>query len=110
KSGAVQGEPEAVTAIGATTSALQLSLSSDGKRLAYIAQEEVRNLRKVSFDPATGKTSHEPVSITRGSMQLWFPDASPDGQWLTSYSMGNQRHVFVMRTDGSELRDLTEDS
>jgi Tol biopolymer transport system component len=43
-------------------------------------------------------------------MQLWFPDASPDGEWLTCYSMGNQRHIIIMRTDGSELRDLTDDT
>ena len=43
-------------------------------------------------------------------MQLWFPDVSPDGEWLTAYSMGQQRHIFVMRTDGTERRDLTPDN
>ena len=108
-SGATQGEPEAVTTIGASTAALHLSFSRDGRRLAYIAQEEIRNLRKVAFDPATAKVTGEAGSVTSGSMQLWFPDVSPDGKWLTAYSMGQQRHVFVLRTDGSELRDLTND-
>ncbi|MEK6279919.1 MAG: protein kinase [Acidobacteriota bacterium] len=110
KSGAISGNAEPVTTIGAATSALQLSVARDGRQLAYIAQEEIRNLRKVSFDPSSGKVTSAPISITKGSMQLWFPDASPDGEWLTSYSMGNQRHIFIMRTDGSELRDLTDDS
>ncbi len=110
KSGAVSGPPEAVTTIGAATSALQLSFARDVRKLAYIAQDEIRNLRKISFDPSSGKATNEPSSITRGSMQLWFPDASPDGEWLTCYSMGNQRHIFIMRTDGSELRDLTDDA
>jgi serine/threonine-protein kinase len=110
KSGAALAEPETVTTIGAATSALYLSFSGDGRRLAYVAQEEIRNLRKVSFDPSAGKTAGEPVSITRGSMQLWFPDASPDGELLACYSMGNQRHIVIMRTDGSGLRDLTDDS
>jgi len=110
KSGATLGEPEAVTTIGAATSALHLSFSRDGRRLAYAAQEEVRNLRKVAFDPATGKAVGAPVSITRGSLQLWFPDPSPDGEWLTCYSMGNQRHIFILRTDGTGLRDLTDDN
>ncbi|MCA1602108.1 MAG: protein kinase, partial [Acidobacteria bacterium] len=110
KSGTVFGPPEAVTTIGAATSALQLSFARDVRKLAYIAQDEIRNLRKISFDPSSGKATSEPSSITRGSMQLWFPDASPDGQWLTCYSMGNQRHIFIMRTDGSELRDLTNDT
>jgi Tol biopolymer transport system component len=110
KSGAVLGQPEAVTTIGAATSALSLSFSRDGRQLAYIAQDEIRNLRRISFDTSSGKVTSEPISITRGSMQLWFPDVSPDGEWLTCYSMGNQRHIFIMRTDGSELRDLTEDT
>lgn len=110
KSGAVSGPPEAVTTIGAATSALQLSFARDVRKLAYIAQDEIRNLKKISFDPSSGKGTSEPSSITRGSMQLWFPDVSPDGEWLTCYSMGNQRHIFIMRTDGSELRDLTDDT
>ena len=103
--GVTSGAPEAVTSMGATTSVLHLSFSRDG-RLAYSAQTETRNLRSVSFNAAHG-TVGKPVSITQGSMQLWFPDPSPDGQWLTAYSMGQQRHIFVMRTDGTEQRDLT---
>jgi Tol biopolymer transport system component/serine/threonine protein kinase/Flp pilus assembly protein TadD len=103
--GTTSGAPEAVTAMGATTSLAHLSCSRDG-RLAYSAQTEIRNLRSVSFNPAQG-TVGKPVSITQGSLQLWFPDASPDGEWLTAYSMGQQRHIFIMRTDGSEQRDLT---
>jgi len=110
KSGATTGEPEAVTTIGAASSALQLSFSRDGHRLAYIAQEDIRNLRKVTFDPLAGKTDGEPQWITRGSLQLWFPDASPDGEWLAACSRGQQRHVYIIRPDGSELRDLTEDN
>ena len=108
-SGATLGEPEAITSIGAATSPMHLNFSSDGRRLVYVAQEEIRNLRKVGFEPSSGKSSGEPISITRGSMQLWFPDPSPDGQWLACYSMGNQRHIFIVRTDGTDLRDLTDD-
>ncbi len=103
--GATSGVPEAVTAMGATTSVLHFSFSRDG-RLAYSAQTEMRNLRSTSFSPAQ-KTIGKPVSITEGSMQLWFPDPSPDGEWLAANSMGQQRHIFVMRTDGTEQRDLT---
>jgi Tol biopolymer transport system component len=110
QSGATLAAPEAVTTIGAATSALYLSLSRDGRHLAYVAQEDVRNLRKADFDPVNGKTSSEPVAITRGSTQLWFPDVSPDGEWLTACSRGQNRHVFVLRTDGTDLRDLTDDS
>lgn len=110
KSGATLAEPEAVTTIGAATSALQLSFSRDGRRLAYITQEDIRNLRKIAFDPETGKVAGEPVWISRGSLQLWFPELSPDSEWLTACSRGQQRHVYIMRPDGSDLRDLTPDN
>jgi Tol biopolymer transport system component/serine/threonine protein kinase len=106
--GATSGEPEAVTAIGATTSVLHLSFSRHGQ-LAYSAQTEIRNLRSTSFNPTQGALG-KPLSITEGSMQLWFPDVSPDGEWLTAYSMGQQRHIFVMRVDGTQQRDLTPDN
>ena len=105
--GVTSDSPEAVTAIGATTSPLHLSFSRTGQ-MVYSAQTEIRNLRSVSFNPNQG-TVGKPLSITQGSMQLWFPDPSPDGQWLAAYSMGQQRHIFVMRTDGTEQRDLTPD-
>ena len=106
--GATIGQPEAVTAMGATTLVNHLSFSRSGQ-LAYSAQTEIRNLRSVSFSPTQGAVG-KPVSITEGSMQLWFPDVSPDGEWLTAYSMGQQRHIFVMRIDGTEQRDLTPDN
>ena len=106
--GVVAGEPEAVTSIGAATSVLYLSFSLTGQ-LAYSAQTEIRNLRSVSFDPGSG-TVGKPVAVTEGSLQLWFPDVSPDGEWLTAYSMGQQRHIYVMRTDGTNQRDLTSDT
>ena len=107
--GLTSGSPEAVTAIGANTSVLHMSLSRDGKEMVYSAETEIRNLRSTSFNPVTGLAG-QPVPVTQGSMQFWFPDASPDGQWLTAYSMGEQRHIYVMRTDGTEQRDLTPDN
>src|SRR6266581_2327165 len=32
------------------------------------------------------------------------------GEWLAACSRGQQRHVFIIRTDGTNLRDLTEDN
>ncbi len=109
QTGAILEEPEAVTTSGTATSALQLSISRDGRRLAYIAQDDIKNLKKIAFEPSTGKVLGEPVAITRGSMQLWFPEASPDGEWLAASSRGRQRHVYILRTDGTDLRNLTDD-
>ncbi len=108
ETGAVAGAAEAVTSSGATTSILYLSFSRTGQ-LAYSAQTDIRNLRSVSFNPAQGAVG-KLVPVTQGSLQLWFPDVSPDGEWLTAYSMGQQRHIYVMRSDGSDQHDLTPDN
>ncbi|PYI93836.1 MAG: hypothetical protein DMF03_00190 [Verrucomicrobia bacterium] len=109
KTGKVLGEAEAVTS-GAGTSSQHISLAQDGRRIAYVAQEEIKNLRKVTFDPSTEKILGEPVPITRGSLQGFFPDPSPDGDWLAYYSSGKQQDIFIIRTDGTSMRQLTDDA
>jgi Tol biopolymer transport system component len=37
-----------------------------------------------------------------------MPDISPDGQWVAFCSAGKQEDIFVVRTDGAELHQLTE--
>jgi Tol biopolymer transport system component len=109
KTGRLLGSPEAVTIGGAATSHQHLGFSQDGRQLAYVALEDVQNLTRVAFDPATEKVTAGPVSVTRGSMLAGFPDPSPDGEWLAFVSMGRQRDVFVVRSDGTGLRQLTDD-
>ncbi len=109
KTGKPLGEAEAVTS-GAGTSSQHISLAQDGRRIAYVTQEEIKNLRKVTFDPSTEKILGEPVPITRGSLQGFFPDPSPDGEWLAYYSLGKQQAIFIIRTDGAGMRQLTDDA
>jgi len=109
KTGKLLGEAEAVTS-GAGTSSQHISLTQDGRRIAYVAQEEIKNLRKVTFDPSTEKIFGEPVPITRGSLQGVFPDPSPDGDWLAYYSLGKQQAIVIVRTDGADMRQLTDDA
>jgi Tol biopolymer transport system component len=48
--------------------------------------------------------------ITRGSIPVGFPDPSPGGQWLAYHSTGKKQDLFVVRTDGTALRQLTDDA
>jgi Tol biopolymer transport system component/class 3 adenylate cyclase len=109
KTGKLLHKPEAVTS-GAGASAEHISLAQDGRRIAYVAHEEIKNLRKVTFDPFTEKIAGEPVPITRGSLQCFFPDPSPDGDWLAYYSLGKQEDIFIIRADGTDMRELTGDA
>ena len=109
KTGNPLGKPEAVTS-GAGASTEHISLAQDGRRIAYVAHEEIKNLRRITFDPSTERIAGEPVPITRGSLQCFFPDPSPDGDWLAYYSLGKQEDIFIIRADGTDMRQLTDDA
>jgi len=53
----------------------------------------------------------QPVWITQGSRSANTPNLSPDGEWLAFDTQGGkQYHLFVIRRDGTGLRQLTDDS
>jgi Tol biopolymer transport system component len=109
ESGKALGQPEAVTT-GGFTSRQHISFSADGKRVAYQEQLRDGNIWKVALNPAYGNVDGEPVQITKSSRPLRNPALSPDGNWLayvTDY--GEQKDLFIMRTDGTGHRQLTDD-
>jgi eukaryotic-like serine/threonine-protein kinase len=109
RSGNVLGPPEPITT-GVGASSQHLSLARDGRRLAYVAQTESTNICKIGFDPTTEAASNEPSWITRGSRTVASPHPSPDDKWLAFASAGSQEDIFVIQTDGSSLRQLTDDA
>ena len=46
---------------------------------------------KIGFDPIGERVAGEPVALTAGTKPAYFPDPSPDGQWLTFCSMSGLR-------------------
>lgn len=67
------------------------------------------NLYKVDFDPSRETTVGRPVPITQGSRVDVGPAVSPDGKWLTFNTLGKREDVYLVRTDGTGLRQLTDD-
>jgi Tol biopolymer transport system component/tRNA A-37 threonylcarbamoyl transferase component Bud32 len=108
KSGKVLGPPEPITT--PSTDAAHISFSRDGRRLAYVQQSYTANLHRIGFDPAAEKVVGLPTAITQGSREVIQPSPSPDGQWLAFASRGKQEDIFIIRTDGTGLRQLTDDS
>jgi Tol biopolymer transport system component len=107
KTGKVLGPPEPLTTPATDTA--HLSISRDGRRIAYVQRVASLNIHKVGFDPAAGTVTGQSVAVTRGSRLAGIPDVSPDGEWLTFYSWGKPADIFIIRTDGTGLRQLTED-
>ncbi len=87
-----------------------LAISQDGKYLTYTSLERRSNIQKLAFDPKTEAISGSLIPVTQGSKVYDFPEVSPDGQWVTFRSVGNQEDIYVIRSDGKELRKLTDDT
>jgi WD40 repeat protein len=107
KSGKVWGRPEAITT--PSTYSGPISISGDGRRIAYVQQFTTSNLQRVNFDPVKERIISQPYWITRGSRHAGSPDLSPDDEWLAFHDGGKQEDIFIIKTDGTGLRQLTND-
>jgi eukaryotic-like serine/threonine-protein kinase len=86
------------------------TISADGSRIAYSSVLQSRNIQRLTLDPATGSAKGEGTWLTTGSRSWANPDPSPDGKWVAFYSSpGPQENIFVARTDGTGLRQVTSD-
>ncbi|HEV8609731.1 MAG TPA: protein kinase [Thermoanaerobaculia bacterium] len=106
KTGKATGALQALTTPSLSTA--HLSISRDGKRIAYLALNQLASLEKVPFDPRSGKAA-APAPLLRQSGVLDSPDVSPDGEWVVFYTVGGQEDLFLVRSDGTGLRKLTDD-
>jgi Tol biopolymer transport system component len=78
--------------------------------MAYSQIVRGANLQEVGFDPAKETVTGQPVWITQGSRTANTPNLSPDGEWLAFDAQGGkQDDLFVVRRDGTGLRQLTDD-
>jgi Tol biopolymer transport system component len=108
QTGRVLGPAEAVTTPSPYSA--QLSFSLDGRRMVYSQILSRGNLQQVGFDPDKETVTGQPIWITQGSRWANTPNLSPDGGWLAFDSQrGTQDDLFVIRRDGTSLRQLTDD-
>jgi Tol biopolymer transport system component len=110
ETGIVRVAPQPVTASPATHMG-HISFAGDGRRIAYQANISTENLQRISFDAKSEAVVGEPVAITSGSRWATFPNLSPDDQWVAFmfFFGGGQADIAVMRTDGTGLRQLTDE-
>src|SRR5512143_176489 len=105
KTGHPGGAPQALTTPSLWSG--QLTISRDGRKVAYLALNELASIEKIPFD-ASGRTG-SPVPLLRQSGSLFSPNISPDGEWIVFRSVGGQEDLFLVRSDGTGLRKLTDD-
>lgn len=107
ETGKVLADPEPVTT-GTSISPENLSISRDGRQLAYSSYIESYIIQKISFDPVAEKVVGSPTSVTKGT----YCDVHPDGNWLAfdnrSVSNPEARVISVIGVDGTNFKQITD--
>jgi serine/threonine protein kinase/Tol biopolymer transport system component len=85
------------------------SLSRDGRRLVYATNSSRSFVEQVPFDPETGRPAGPPSLAYQGARAVRSCDASPDGAWLVLRASSPADDLLLIRPDGSDPRQLTND-
>jgi len=83
------------------------SMSRDGRRFAASVFTLQARLEKFDLDPETESVSGTPTLILPSLAAV--PDLSPDGKWITYMRFEGQEDILVVKSDGTGLKQLTDD-
>jgi serine/threonine protein kinase/Tol biopolymer transport system component len=84
-----------------------LSIGRNSRQIAYVQQITAFTLQKVAFNASTESITGIPTAVMQSSRTALDPDLSADNRWITFDSYGQD--IFVVGTDGTGLRQLTDD-
>jgi eukaryotic-like serine/threonine-protein kinase len=107
KSGQRLGDPELVTTSSSPIG--QLSLSGDGRRIAYAEDDGRDNVERVPFDPVAERAGPA-AALTQGTQMVRSVDPSPDGRSVVYDTSSPRESLFVLPAAGGEPRQLTDDT
>ena len=112
ETGAEAGEKIEVANTGATL-ARHLTISPNGKRLAYSAMTMVNNIGSVPLDPHSSDATEPPTLLTQDTNYRKLMHAfSPDGQKIAYnvWRQGADPEIWLMDADGEHPRQITPDT
>ena len=107
-SGQTRGEPVPVTTPSRTSGSI--SLSRDGRLMMYVSSDRRSSIMRFGFDPVAGKVVEPPRPIFEASRVIYTQHISPDGRWVAFSTLGGQEDLFVVRSDGTGYRQITDDA
>jgi Tol biopolymer transport system component/DNA-binding winged helix-turn-helix (wHTH) protein len=102
---------DAVEVQGAGTQPIRnLSISADGKKIAYSVRSLTSDIWSIALSPATGESTSEPLPLMQDrSQRKTNPAISPDGQKVAFYvwRSGMPGSVWLMDADGKNPSPLS---
>jgi Tol biopolymer transport system component len=107
RGGRPQGPPSRITT---GLDAHTISLSRDGRQLAYTKYGRDLNIWMVRLPPSGTVSARAAVPITRGNQATEVVRLSPDGKWLLYDSdLNGNGDLFIVPSEGGTPRQLTDD-
>ncbi len=107
RSGRMLGTPQPITT-SSEWSALP-SFGRDGHRLIYATDSSRSFVELVPFNPETAQVDGPPALVYQGARAILSCDVSPDGAWLALWASSPTEDLFLIRTAGGDLQQLTDD-
>jgi serine/threonine protein kinase/Tol biopolymer transport system component len=106
KSGKTEGSPEPLRL--PTEFAAHFSASRTNA-IVFSSISSTYAVDQYPFDPATGSMGRSSKLMFSGSLPIAEFSVSPDGKKLVFRTVGSHEDLFVMNSDGSDLRQITND-
>jgi eukaryotic-like serine/threonine-protein kinase len=108
KNGKPRGTPQSVPL--PSRFAGHFSFSADGSQFTYTSLDERDVVERIGVDLGKGIFTGAPSRVLDGTLIVYSFDISPDGEWLIMSNRGPQENLYLVRTDGSEIRQITNDA
>ena len=77
--------------------------------IAFTSVSSTYDIERYDFDPAALAITSGPSVVFGGSFYFTVFNVSPDGKRIAFSSRAGQEDVFVVNTDGTDVRQLTND-
>ncbi len=106
--GEVTGPLQALTTPSASSG--ELTIARTGGQIAYSAFNVQLNVHRIAIDPSSMKVEGTDVPVTSGSTQFFEPEVSPDGSLVVMRNLGGQEDLYIVKSDGTDLRKITDDA
>ncbi len=107
ESGMASGEPRPLTT--GVSAVFEASSSRDGRHLAIMIKRSPGRIERMAFDREAVSVSGTPETLLASAHVFVQMDVSDDGAWLAYRTSAPREDIFVMRTDGTGRRRLTND-
>jgi Tol biopolymer transport system component len=107
KSGRTEGSPQPLNL--PTQFAGHFSAARTTNAIAFSSMSSTDAIERYALDPANGSVIGSPSAVFSGSIPIFSFQISPDGKRIAFSSFGKQEDLFLLNSDGSDLRQITND-